>query len=102
MIEKKMDLLEQYTAGRFITAAQVAILKAFTKPNKNYVPVAPSLVMTASGGAKEHGSSWATILYSAKDLTELEAYGLVQKAKIVWDDFWVLTDLGIACRRLAQ
>lgn len=84
-----------------VTTEQIAILKSFTKPNKNYTPIAPSLVMTSAGGGKEHGSSWARVLFSEKDLNALESCGLVEKCTIVWDHFWVLTDLGIACRRMA-
>ena len=84
-----------------VTPEQIAILKVFTKPNKNYAPVQPSVIMTTAGGAKEHGSSWASKLYSATDMKDLERCGLIEKFSGVFDGFWVLTDLGIACRRIA-
>ena len=82
-----------------VTAAQIAILKSFKKANKPYSPIAPSLVRTVAGGAVEPAPGIG--LFSAADMAALEACGLVEKFTVVWDEFWVLTDLGIACRRMS-
>ena len=82
-----------------VTLNQIAILKAFTKTNKTYSPIAPSLVRTSGGGAVEPTPGIG--LFSKEDMNALEACGLIERFSVLWDDFWILTDLGIATRRMA-